>query len=79
MSANAAPDAGSREPITGAATEGACVDSSTTAFECFAACGAEAFSEVLVLAFLVEGAAFADTTGSEGFNFLKTYSPRIWI
>ena len=46
--------------------------SSTTAFECFAARAPGALSEVLDLAFLAEGTAFADTLGSEGLSFLKT-------
>jgi hypothetical protein len=60
---------------TDAATVGTVRGSSTTAFECLAARATGDFSEVFVLPFLVEGTAFADTTGSEGFNFLKTYSP----
>jgi hypothetical protein len=74
--ADAADVPAAGESTTGAATEGAFTSSSTTAFECFAARAPEAL-EVLDPAFLVEGTAFADTTGSEGFNFLKTYSPEV--
>jgi len=73
----AVDDEATGETSGDAATEGTEAGSSTTAFECFAARATGAFSEVLVLAFLAEGAALADTTGSEGFNFLKTYSPEL--
>ena len=56
----------------GAATEGAGSGSLTTAFECFAARAPRALAEVVVLAFLTEGTAFADTFGSEGLSFLET-------
>lgn len=67
---------GATGTTTDAATdEAGFTGSSTTAFECFAARATGAFGEVLVLAFLAEGAAFADTTGSEGFDLGKTFTP----
>src|SRR4051812_35586121 len=63
----AADDEATDVTASGAATEGTTAGSSTTAFECFAARAPGALAEVLDPAFLVEGTAFADTTGSEGF------------